>query len=81
MMVGGGDFGSRLLHITLGSLWRGNFLGRGSSSEEVVRGNLPVNSNLLKCYYMLDLDAGGGGEFIRWVSQRRADLFIPYFGV
>ena len=61
-MVGGGDFGSRLLHITLGSLWRGNFVGRWSSSEEVIRGNLPVNSNLVKCHYMLDLDAGGGGD-------------------
>ena len=41
----------------------GEFFRRGSSSEEVVRGNMPVNSNLLKCYYMLDLDAGGGGIY------------------
>ena len=33
--------------------------------------SLYVNSKLLKCYYMLHLDVGGGG-FIRWVSPGRA---------
>ena len=49
--------------------------------EEDVRekGSLYVNSKLLKCYYMLHLDVGGGEIYP--VDFSGEGLFIRYFGV
>ena len=45
---------------------KGGLSGAVAQEEDVrEKGSLYVNSKLLKCYYMLHLDVGGGGGFIR----------------
>ena len=70
-----------------GGLCPGRHLsGRGGLSVAVAsgedfreKGSLYVNSKLLKFYYMLHLDVGGGG--ICPVGFSGEGLFIRYFGV
>ena len=51
-------------------------LFRGDVRE---KGSLYVNFKLLKYYYMLHLDVGGGGIYL--VGFSGEGLFIRYFGV
>ena len=61
MMVGGGAFED-------GGILSGEGVRPRRSSGE--KGSLPVSSALLICYYMLHLDAGGGGIFREVVRPR-----------
>ena len=69
----------QICHVTPGRWLRGNFF-RGREfvlvGLPVKMGSLYVNSKLLKCYYMLHLDIGRGGIFVRQFELTKILLHV-----